>query len=203
MVACKAPSNVDLANITASLSGVLINLTPQQLQQLPALVQATITVNPATLAVSAGVHVQRATLDAVSIAPCYMSHAGNWVHPYDPCLCCFCTPLHLPYHEFATAAAETATAVAAAASLLCSLPQPFFSLTGAQLNTLLPLLTQVSVDKLTFLLPLLARQPPGTVEKLLGFIQLVSAASGLLAPYEPLGGSCQEPNGVSLFEWSM
>ncbi|KAF6258081.1 hypothetical protein COO60DRAFT_1520690 [Scenedesmus sp. NREL 46B-D3] len=52
--------------------------------------------------------------------------------------------------------------------------EPFFALSAAELNTALPLLTEVSPDILKVVFPLLAQQPEGTFDKLLKFLSLIS-----------------------------
>jgi hypothetical protein len=54
--------------------------------------------------------------------------------------------------------------------------QPFFALSAAELNTALPLLTEVSPEILKVVFPLLAQQPEGTMDKMLKFLSLVSGS---------------------------
>jgi hypothetical protein len=58
--------------------------------------------------------------------------------------------------------------------LLLLLLQPFFSLSGAELAALTPLVQGVSADTLKAVVPLLARQQPATVARMLTFLKGVS-----------------------------
>jgi hypothetical protein len=58
--------------------------------------------------------------------------------------------------------------------LLLLLLQPFFSLSGAELAALSPLVAGVSADTLKAVVPLLARQQPATVARMLTFLKGVS-----------------------------
>jgi hypothetical protein len=62
----------------------------------------------------------------------------------------------------------------AAASAECCVPQPFFSLSGAELSALGPLVAGVSGDTLKAVVPLLAQQRPATVGRMLAFLKGVS-----------------------------
>ncbi|KAF8062900.1 hypothetical protein HT031_003738 [Scenedesmus sp. PABB004] len=54
--------------------------------------------------------------------------------------------------------------------------QPLLSLSGGQVSALLPLLTEVSAEKLKVVLPVLAAQPPGATDRMVRFLKGVSRA---------------------------
>lgn len=67
---------------------------------------------------------------------------------------------------------------------------PLLSLNGDQLTRLTPLLTQVKTDTLKAIFPLLARQPAGTVDKMIRFLRQVPRSQ--LQRLSPLFGSLTE-----------
>jgi hypothetical protein len=55
--------------------------------------------------------------------------------------------------------------------------QPFFSLSGNELNALMPLVQGVQPDTLKVVMPLLAQQQPATVNRMLTFLKGVRTGS--------------------------
>jgi hypothetical protein len=79
--------------------------------------------------------------------------------------------------------------------------QPFFALSAAELNTALPLLTEVSPDILKVVFPLLAQQPEGTMDKMLKFLSLVSSSSSSSSGDNSIGDSSNSGGGSSLRDY--